>query len=741
VWGDTPNFVQALKAEKEPEKSDYLAKVCSEYERLLNLQFYRGSSPAVRARSHVLTGALFPGFTFLGSATRVVVYKNKNVLDSAVQEWMQHSKIEFKHEYKMCVSNTEAMRTSIAKYNRAQPLLDPVAWGLAGEYVERHFGPWLGGSIEITRDAAKNKAERMTSPGYPFSLKWQKKGDFLDDPISDRVLDAHWDKLATDSPIVSFWTASLKLELRPIEKIAVNSQRTFTASAADGSINTNRLCLDFNEAFYRSNNKHWSFVGCSKFSGGWDRLYRRLSRHPNAFELDESSFDASLFRAALRGMQEFRWRMLAKEYRTPDNAKRLENMYDSIIHSVIVLDNGEVVMKHTGNPSGSANTIVDNTIILFRLFAYAWVVMSAEHDRAFNTNFCNYRAFMGNVEAALNGDDNTFTCSDAVVGWFNPTTISKVWTGIGVVTTTPCEEPRQLENVQFLSHGFTKVRGWWLPIPDREKVLCSLLYASEYNDPAWTLMRCSALRLESWADPKLREELVDLQQFLYRNYASSVTGERDVQALKLSNIRALWKTDEAIWRLYTIPRYETTTVQLQAVGSQRMRILRIRRAIRTKAFRCHECGRRYRALVSRNGQFEHQDEPIEFQCGPCDWADARSRVLDWWNFAYSADFKRAGDDVKQGLVNQFCSGQIEDLAGGLHIVRLRYRAGRVPSHDHRDSTLEDLNEDYTEAEARMPLANPVNCVPEIAGYQWHEPHSQAGQAARLAYEAFNARQE
>jgi hypothetical protein len=55
--------------------------------------------------------------------------------------------------------------------------------------------------------------------------------------------------------------------------------------------------------------------------------------------------------------------------------------------------------------------------------------------------------------------------------------------------------------------------------------------------------------------------------------------------------------------------------------------------------------------------------------------------------------------------------------------------------------LEDLNEDYTEAEARMPLANPVNCVPEIAGYQWHEPHSQAGQAARLAYEAFNARQE
>jgi hypothetical protein len=534
--------------------------MCATYAGVSGLSdIYVGEKPT--GVKHWNTGELHPYMRFLGSVRRFVPYKVQALVDPIVSDWIRHDGIDFHREYSMCSPNPAAMLKSIAKYNRAQPEPEAKVWEHALHWTERHFGAFVGGSEEIPLESVIRLADRQTSAGYPFSLKYKSKGDFLDSEDALPIFDIMWSRLATDDPLVPFWTASLKYELRHAEKLATNSIRTFTASSTEMSTATNRLCLDFNERFYRSNNLHWSFVGGSMFRGGWNALFKRLSKHPNAFELDESSFDASLFRSAMFGQRDLRLKLMRDDHRTPDNCKRMHNLYNFIVDSVIVLDSGECVQKCTGNPSGSANTIVDNTMILFRLFAYAWLVLARERDRDLAAPlYCNYPMFMRHVEAALNGDDNTFTCSDEVVSWFNAKTVSKVWSSIGVKTTTPCEASRKLIDVSFLSHAFINLDGFVMPLPERTKVLCSLLYASEYVDPRWTLLRLSALRMTSWADVKLRAELVRCRQFLYAHHARELVGS--FEGIPAEDIKAMWKTDAEIHRLYTMPKLEVGATDL-----------------------------------------------------------------------------------------------------------------------------------------------------------------------------------
>jgi hypothetical protein len=365
------------------------------------------------------------------------------------------------------------------------------------------------------------------------------------------VLGDYWQQIAEpDCKIVPIWTVSQKVELRSVEKLEQNSLRTFTASAIEQSVSTNRLCLDMNNKFYAGAGRTWSAVGRSKFLQGWDHLYRRLNRHPNAFELDETAYDSSLFARSLMGVRDFRWSCLVAEERTPVMWRRMEHVYNQIVHSYMVTETGEVLLKHTGNPSGSPNTVTDNTLILFRLFAYAWIVLH-------KTNFpgqderLTLGYFLQNVEAALYGDDNTFTCSDDCVSWFNPRGIAPVWSGIGVITKTPCDDPRPLREVSFLSNGFSYDEGLgvWLPVPEENRVLSSLMWGSAVDDVRWHLLRACALRLDSYGNESCRRVLQNYIEFLMQEYSDQLVGS--VNDVKVSDIMQSWKSDSFIEALYT----------------------------------------------------------------------------------------------------------------------------------------------------------------------------------------------
>jgi len=458
--------------------------------------------------------------------------------------------------YRMAFPNYEAGYASAAKYDKGQPCLDEEAWTLAGEWTKQHFHPFMSQSCVVSQEEAVSDMEMGSSPGYPWNRKYTDKRSMVLDGTAATALAEYWMQLEDPEGAPIFWNCSQKVELRSVEKLKLNRIRTFLASSFEHSASLNRMCVDQNNKFYNSNNKTWSFVGGTKFLQGWDRLIRRLGRFdttftvPNAFELDESDYDSSLFARALWEQAEIRWSFLRVEDRTPANRMRLHNLYYEIVNSIMVMDAGEVIMKDTGNPSGSANTIVDNTMILFRLFAYAWIILCKEIGRD-----TSYVDFMESVEAALNGDDNSYSCSKEAAEFFTPANIARVWSAIGITTKTPCEQPRVVPDLAFLSQStrWDEDLSLFVPVPDTQKVLSSLLWGSDLNDVRWHYLRACALRIDSFMNLECRKVIDEYISWLRAEYHDSLVGDviRDNEKISMKQIFGVWKSDEWISALYS----------------------------------------------------------------------------------------------------------------------------------------------------------------------------------------------
>lgn len=500
---------------------------------------------------------------------------NGEVLNKSLVRFCEERNEALPTSHRMFIRNPEAEFISAAKYDKSQPVLNEKAWKISGDWTIRHFGPHMSASKVVSENIAVQEADRTPSAGYPWNLEYKSKGEFFDSPARS-FLDEYWAMIARvqDQEYKPIWSCCEKIELRALEKIESNSVRTFTCSPVEHGIALNRLCLDMNNQFYSSVGKHWSFVGGNKYLSGWQELYDRLRKHPNAYELDESQYDSSLFSRAMLGMIDIRWEMLSVSERTPENRLRLERLYESVVHTVICMEDGELWQKHTGNPSGSSNTIVDNTLILFRLFAYAWIIRVEEEfgdanrkiiadataplvqNRVYSEEgtFGGYLDFMSHVEAALNGDDNSFTVSDECNRWFNPDTIAPIWSSIGITTNTPNNAPGQkVEEITFLSQGFVKYRGLILPCPEFEKTRASLLYGADHDDVRWHLLRACALRIDTWGNIKTRLWLAQYIEYLRRNYKAELVGvfKHGDTELSMDNINGVYKTDDWIWRLYS----------------------------------------------------------------------------------------------------------------------------------------------------------------------------------------------
>jgi len=483
---------------------------------------------------------------YVGRVKRFAKFTEKENMNQSFVDYCRKNGLKVPSEYRMAFSNAKAGYVSAAKYDKGQPKLDEAAWALAGEWTKQHFKSCMSGSGVIDEELVIQNMKKQTSAGYPWSLKYKSKAEMLDSPAK-QVLSDYWDLIGSENEdnIVPIWTCSQKVEMRAVEKLRENNLRTFTACPFELSTATNRLCLDANNGFYNGALNTFSCVGFSKFLQGWNNVYEMLDVHKNAYELDESQYDSSLFKKALYGQRDIRWSYLHADDQTPENHLRMDAVYEAIVNSFVVMDGGELIRKQTGNPSGSSNTVVDNTMILFRLFAYAYIVLCKERGRKFS-----YSDFMENVSAALYGDDNTYTCSDEVNEWFTPENIGRIWSGIGVTTKTPCNSARKLSEVKFLSNGFyfcERLRLWF-PVPETGRVLSSLCWGSDKMDVRWHYLRACALRLDSYWNFEVRKIISGYIDYLDKVHKEDLVGE--IGGIQMQQIRNIWKSDDWIESLY-----------------------------------------------------------------------------------------------------------------------------------------------------------------------------------------------
>ncbi len=483
-------------------------------------------------------------FPIVGFINRTPRYKNKRGIDPQVKIFMDQEHVSVKPEWNLPTPNQAAAYKSLAKYGKTTVIMsekDIVDLNLAWEWMTRQFLPYMGDSRVVSYDEAKSRLDMSTSSGCPFNqLYTTKKQLFENDPDIDEWMMKDWELLASDPMWTGVFSSSLKEELRPELKIQENSLRTFAAGAVDLTIHGNRLFVDMNEKMYESHLQSASTVGMPPLKGNWDRLYRKLSVFEHGYALDESQYDSSLREFLMWGCARFRWMCLLSEDQTVENLQRIKTYYRNIVNSLLLTPEGVFILKKLGNPSGSVNTVTDNTLILYWILAFAWIKTAPPE-------YVSYRTFEDHTAKALLGDDNTWTVSKIAHEWYNGPSVIEVWKCIGVTTTTDSLLPRRPEELDFLSAHTIFLDGIAVPLYDRNKLMQSLLFAPQSHiTPETTLQRVTNLLQIGWTDLPFRKFCRQLIAWLMKTYDPLLANDpRWIIA------KAGIKSDEQLYTLFT----------------------------------------------------------------------------------------------------------------------------------------------------------------------------------------------
>ncbi len=475
--------------------------------------YFRSSAYINELHDKYLPETYFP---IVGAVPRYPRYENKRREDPFVRMFIDE---ERPHELEnfgwgLPIPNEEAAYKSLSKYGKDMPSMtnDKVAqMNKAWEWTYRHFAPYMQNSEVRTYQQVKEKLDMKTSCGAPFNFLYKTKQElFENDKEIDQWFEEDWNNMNENWTCLC--TNSLKEEIRPIEKIKMNKIRTFTAMAADMTVHGNRLFADMNEKMNDSWLRSSSTVGWSPFQGNWNRMIKKLKKHPNGYALDESEYDSSLRSYMMWGCAWLRWRMLRKEDQTPENLMKLKVIYRNLVSTIVLSPTGVLVMKLTGNPSGSPNTINDNTLILYTLMAYAWMDNCPSED-------ATLADFEAETAKCLCGDDNTWTVSDYAHKYYNAYTVIDTWKTLGVTTTTDCMEAREADELDYLSAHTVYIGNIAVPIYDHTKILTSLLYSKkERQSPIQALERVNGMYIGGYTNPWCRQILSQYRSWLIESY-------------------------------------------------------------------------------------------------------------------------------------------------------------------------------------------------------------------------------
>lgn len=421
--------------------------------------------------------------------------------------------------------------TAFAKYNHPEPELSgdvSEALGIAVGWMHNQFGMYMTGSSVLSAQQVIDRTEASGSPGYPWNLYHKTCEEFYQ---SEDVthLDRYWDNARSLDGSFCIWNSFLKEELRKITKISQGDIRQINGCPVEFKVAMNRYCLDQNELFYKSHLKTASCVGIVKFHGGWNRLYKKLCRHPKGFAMDVKRWDSHFPRCIFEAIARFRFTCLARAFQTREHAARFHNLYEQIIKSATVMSWGEVIQTRLGNPSGSPNTVVDNTLGLYILISYCWIRACQEDG-----SDIEYHTYQSEVVTALYGDDNTFTASEIGLKLLNPDSVKRFALELGFNVTADSDVPLPVLELDFLSSNFKKLpNGFVVPKPkDPEKAKASLAFRSDREaKTSWS--RACSHRINSFYEREIFD-IADSYCKHLRDYLDSALGD-DLEWLRLKN--------------------------------------------------------------------------------------------------------------------------------------------------------------------------------------------------------------
>jgi hypothetical protein len=168
---------------------------------------------------------------------------------------------------------------------------------------------------------------------------------------------------------------------------------------------------------------------------------------------------------------------------------------------------------------------------------------------------CAYSIFDEEVKMLLCGDDNTWTVSDESHPFYNAKSVIDAWKALRVIATTDTLEPRNPEDLDYLSAYSRVLNGKLVPRYPTSKLMASLAY-SENHSPPIALAKAAALRMNGWTNEEFLLYINNYIKFLLAKYEfldRGAGGNVDVENLCLEwrNAKRSIKTDDQMMYFYT----------------------------------------------------------------------------------------------------------------------------------------------------------------------------------------------
>lgn len=415
-----------------------------------------------------------PLFGFVGMCSRPPFSMNKTDITPSVIHGMVHEPTT-----KPCIMyhrDVNIMNKNIAKCSVNTPYIPE---GEVGQAVNEVRSVLLSGrdtrlARVLTFEEAISGSEdssflgainRGSSAGYPWVL--ERKGGthgktgwlgndqtYIYDAEVRRAVTHRLTQAKNGTRIPVAWTATLKDERRPIEKVNALKTRVFANGPMDYTIAVRMYFLGFVAHVMENRIENEQSLGTNPVGYDWTATAKVLSRFGSkVFAGDFSSFDGTLNSCILARFVEV---VNAFYDDGAENAKIREVLMLDVYNSVWMCEGKYIALSHS-QPSGNPLTTCLNSF-------YNSVSMRIAYRRCAKMAGVVAPPFNTVVSMVSYGDDNVINFSDSIVQWFNQLTVTEAYASFGMIYTDEAKSGelvahRVLSEVAYLKRGFRKVNG------------------------------------------------------------------------------------------------------------------------------------------------------------------------------------------------------------------------------------------------------------------------------------------
>lgn len=245
----------------------------------------------------------------------------------------------------------------------------------------------------------------------------------------------------------------LKDERRKEKKLALkDGTRIFSLSPIDLTIQTRQMTLDFCASFMKHRERTESAVGIVVDGSEWSRLANGLLHHSDIIVTgDYSDFGPRLASQMVRAA----FKIIGRWYkywgmRDVLRHRKLEVLCEEIANANHIMHDF-VYQTMCGAPSGSAITVIINSLVNMLYIRYAWMTIFPQSDA---------KEFKKNVWLKVYGDDLIMAVKSEVAELFNCQTLSELFALYDIKFTdagkTGAEKWTTIDQATFLKSAFIR---------------------------------------------------------------------------------------------------------------------------------------------------------------------------------------------------------------------------------------------------------------------------------------------